>query len=149
MLRPTTAQVTGVDTGDLSDQQAQSDSTSERELGNQSALSPDRQRRVLLTHTGLSKAGELQTYAQSVVDRSSLAITAEGELNTVAYGKVLRAKRPVKVRGAGTQFNGTYYVQRVLHTLTGDGYTQHFTLERNATGLSGETFVDNLALPSV
>jgi hypothetical protein len=52
------------------------------------------------------------------------------------------------VRGAGRQFSGTYYVQKVLHTLTGDGYTQRFTLRRNALGLSGsESFVENNALP--
>lgn len=147
MLRPTTARVTGLDTGDLSDQQADSDSVALRELGSESALSTDHQRRVLLTHTGLSKAGELQTLSQAVVDRSSLAITGEGDLNTVAYGKLLRAKRTVKVRGAAGEFNGTYYVRRVLHTISGDGYTQRFTLHRNATGLSGETFQDSTALP--
>ena len=147
MLRPTTARVTGLDTADLSDQSAESDSIGLTELGRESCLGRDRQRRVLLTHTGLSRAGELQTYSQAVVDRSSLAITGEGDLNTVAYGKLLRAKRPVKVRGAGTQFNGTYYVQQVLHTISGDSYTQRFTLRRNATGVNGETFQDSPALP--
>ena len=63
----------------------------------------------------------MQRYAQAVVDRSSWSIVAEGELNTVAYAKVLRAKQPVMVRGVGQQFSGRYYVERVLHTITGDG----------------------------
>jgi phage protein D len=75
--------------------------------------------------------------AQAEVDRSSWAITAEGEVNTVAYGDVLRAKRPVLVRGAGPQFSGTYYVQSVTHTINGDGYKQRFSLKRNALGLTG------------
>jgi hypothetical protein len=79
----------------------------------------------------------LQTYAQGVVDRSTWAISAEGELNTVAYGGLLRAKRTVLVRGAGSLYSGTYFVERVLHTFTGSGYTQRFTLKRNALGLTG------------
>jgi phage protein D len=147
MLRPTTAQVTGLDIGAQSDQPAQAESLAFRELGSEPSLNGDRPRRVLLSQTGLAETGELQTYAQAVVDQSGWAITADGELNTVAYGRLLRAKRPVLVRGAGRQFNGAYYVQRVLHAFSGDGYTQRFTLNRNATGLTGqESFVEDTAL---
>ena len=137
MLRPTTAQVTGLDIETQSDQQAQVESMALAGLGREPALDGDRPRRVLLSRTGLAQTGELQTYAQAVVDRSAWAITADGELHTVAYGGILRAKRPVNVRGAGRQFSGTYYVERVLHTFSGDGYTQRFTLRRNALGLQG------------
>jgi len=97
----------------------------------------------------MAQTGELQVLAQAVVDRSAWAIVAEGELNTVAYGGVLRAKRPVSVRGAGRQFSGTYYVEKVLHSFTADGYKQRFTLKRNALGLTGsEKFSDDGGLPS-
>ncbi|MBA2715179.1 MAG: phage late control D family protein [Rubrobacteraceae bacterium] len=149
MLRPTTAHVTGLDVETRSDQPAQVDSPSQRGLGNAPALGGDHPRRVLLSQTGLSRTDELQTYAQAVADGSTWAITAEGELNTVSYGGVLRAKRPVEVRGAGRQFSGTYYAERVLHTLRGDGYTQRFSLRRNALGLTGqERFVEDMALTS-
>jgi len=148
MLRPTTAQVTGLDIETRSDQPAQVESLSQRGLGSAPALNGDRRRKVLLSQTGLAQTGELQALAQAVVDRSAWAIIAEGELNTVAYGGVLRAKRPVEVRGAGRQFSGTYYVDRVLHILRGDEYTQRFTLRRNALGLTGqERFVEDRALP--
>ncbi len=148
MLRPTTAQVTGLDIESRSDQPAQAESLGLAGLGREPAVNGDRPRRVLLSQTGLAQTGELQSYAQAVVDRSAWAITAEGELNTVAYGGVLRAKRPVNVRGASDQFSGTYYVERVLHTFTGDGYTQRFTLRRNALGRTGEErFVEDNALP--
>ena len=62
---------------------------------------------MLPSQTGLARAGELQAFAQAVADQSSLAITADGELNTVAYGSLMRAKRPILVRGAGKQFSGT------------------------------------------
>lgn len=87
----------------------------------------------------MAQAGEVQRFAQSVVDRSSWAIVAEGELNTLAYGGLLKAKQPVMVRGAGRAFSGRYYVERVLHTIGSDGsYTQRFTLRRNAIGLTGQ-----------
>jgi phage protein D len=148
MLRPTTAQVTGLDIETQSEQPAQAESLALAGLGREPALPGDRPRRVLLSQMGLAQTGELQSYAQAVVDRSAWAITADGELHTVAYGGILRAKRPVLVRGAGRQFSGTYYVEKVLHTFTGDGYTQRFTLRRNALGLTGqERFVEDWALP--
>jgi len=138
MLRPTTAQITGLDVETRADQPARVESPSQDRLGKETAFCRDRPRRILLSRTGLTQAGELQIHAQAVVDRSAWAITADGELNTVAYGGILRAKRPVSVRGAGRQFSGTYYVEKVLHTFGGEGYSQHFTLRRNALGLTGQ-----------
>jgi len=147
MLRPTTVQATGLDIETQSEQPAQAESVGLVEQGSEPTLNGDRPRRVLISQSGLAQTGELQTYAQAVVDQSAWAIKAEGELNTVAYGGILRAKRPVNVRGAGRQFSGTYYVEKVLHTFSGDGYTQRFTLRRNALGLAGrESFVEDRAL---
>jgi phage protein D len=149
MLGPTTAEVTGLDVSSGDDQLATIESSSLKGLGKSETAKQDRPRKVLLAATGMAQAGELQALAQAVVDRSSWAIRAEGELNTLAYGSVLRAKRPVEVRGAGRQFSGTYYVERVLHCFSGDGYTQRFELRRNALGLTGaEKFTDDGALPS-
>lgn len=148
MLRPMTAAVTGLDVESGAEEPAQAEQSAWRALGREPALGGELRRRVLLSRTGMARAGELQPYAQAAVDRSSQAITAEGELNTVAYGGVLRAKRPVSVRGAGPQFSGAYYVQRVQHSFSGESYTQRFTLHRNALGLTGEErFVDDGALP--
>lgn len=148
MLRPTTAQATGLDVETQEDQPAQAESSSLPSLGREPALGGDNPRSVFLSRTGLHQTGELQTLAQAVSDRSAWAITAEGELNTVAYGGILRAKRPVNVRGAGNQFGGTYYVEMVSHTFSGDSYTQRFRLRRNALGLTGdESFRENNALP--
>ncbi|HEY5912267.1 MAG TPA: hypothetical protein VJA21_16820 [Verrucomicrobiae bacterium] len=149
MLRPTSAEATNLDVQSREDQQAQVTSSRLTALGRETALTGQQQRRILPTQTGLARTGELQAYAQALSDQSALAITAEGELNTVAYGGILRAKRPIMVRGAGQQFSGTYYVERVQHILTGDSYKQSFTLRRNALGLSGkESFVESRALPA-
>lgn len=149
MLRPVTAQAANLDVESRENQKAQVVNSRLTALGRETALPAQRQRRVLLCQTGLVRTGESQTHAQAVVDQSALAITAEGELNTVAYGGLMRAKRPIEVRGAGTQFSGTYYVERVHHILTPDSYKQSFTLRRNAAGLSGrESFVASNALPT-
>ncbi len=146
MLRPATAEAANIDAGERENQQAQSNNTRDTMLGRSTTLDTQRPRRVLPSQTGLVKAGELQTYVQAVTDRSALAITAEGELNTVAYGGVIRAKRTLLVRGAGI-YSGKYIVERVHHVFTGDSYSQSFTLRRNATGLSGrESFVESTAL---
>ena len=143
MLRPVTVDAGSLDTEDEDEQRVQVDQPALRALGKAGA-GPDHQpRKVLLTGTGLFQAGELQTYAQAVADESAWALTAEGELDTALYGGVLRAKRPVLVRGAGQRLSGTWYVERVLHTFTADGYTQRFTLRRNALGVTGqERFAD-------
>ena len=63
------------------------------------------------------------------------------------YEGILRVKRIVNVRGTGNLYSGSYYVNRVLHHFTSEGYTQRFELQRNAVGLAGtEMFTDTGAL---
>ena len=140
MLGPTTAKAATLDPDSASTEQSQADTATHSEgMGDTPAVPADRPRTVLLSQLGMAQAGEVQRFAQSVVDRSSWAIVAEGELNTLAYGGLLKAKQPVMVRGAGRAFSGRYYVERVLHTIGSDGsYTQQFTLRRNAIGLTGQ-----------
>ncbi|MDJ0893067.1 MAG: contractile injection system protein, VgrG/Pvc8 family [Gammaproteobacteria bacterium] len=149
MLRPAVADAMGLHSRDQAEQEATADSASQEGLGRDSTLGSDRPRRVLLTGRGLVQEGELQPLARAVTDRSAWAIRAEGELNAAAYGGILRAKRPVMVRGAGRQFSGRYYVERVHHRFTGDSYTQAFTLRRNASSLTGqERFTGDDGLPA-
>jgi phage protein D len=136
MLAATTAKVAGVDVADASAQDARAPETSQRTLGAHSAVGTDRPRVRLLSDTGLSQAGDLQTLAQAVVDRSAYAITATGTVNSAALTQVLKANQPINVRGAGTLFSGQFYVQRVLHRFAGGSYEQRVTLKRNAAGLT-------------
>jgi phage protein D len=147
MLRPTTVKVKGLEVESLSDQPAESQQQTDDGLGSGTALATDRPRVVLLTGNGLAKSGELQTAAQAVVDRSGWAIRAEGELNASTYGAVLRAKRTITLRGVGRMFSGTYYVDRVLHVFSAEGWKQRFSIRRNALGLTGrESFQEDNAL---
>ena len=58
-------------------------------------------------------------------------ITASGTLNVLRYGHVLKARRLVGVRGAGTAFDGLYYVKSVTHNIKRGEYKENFTLSRN------------------
>jgi phage protein D len=95
-------------------------------------------RRVLLTQTGLFERGDLQPRAQAEANRNAQnAIRASGQVTTAAYGGLLHPDRTVSVTGVGPEFSGRYYVESVSHALSGDGYTQRFSLSRNALGRGG------------
>jgi len=59
------------------------------------------------------------------------AVTANGSLDTLLYGNILQARGLVGVRGAGTPFDGLYYVTSVTHNIKRGEYKQNFTLGRN------------------
>ena len=51
------------------------------------------------------------------------------------YGRVLKARQLVGVRGAGPAFDGLHYVDSVTHNIARGQYKQSFTLKRNALDL--------------
>ena len=58
-------------------------------------------------------------------------MTANGSLDVLRYGRVLKARKLVGVRGAGAAFDGLYYVKSVTHNIKRGEYKQSFTLSRN------------------
>jgi hypothetical protein len=63
--------------------------------------------------------------------KSSDSVTASGSLNVARYGRVLKTRRIVGVRGAGMAFDGLYYVSSVTHSIQRGEYKQQFSLVRN------------------
>ena len=59
------------------------------------------------------------------------AVTGTGELDVLRYGRVLKARQLVGVRGAGTAFDGLHYVTSVKHKIKRGEYKQSFQLSRN------------------
>lgn len=59
------------------------------------------------------------------------AVSGEGSLDVVRYGRLLQARSLVGVRGAGTAFDGLHYVKSVTHTIRRGEYKQSFSLSRN------------------
>jgi hypothetical protein len=64
--------------------------------------------------------------------KSSDAVFGSGSLDIVRYGRLLRARSLVGVRGAGMAFDGLYYVTEVKHKIKRGEYKQDFKLARNA-----------------
>jgi hypothetical protein len=59
------------------------------------------------------------------------AVTASGTLDVVRYGRVLRSRLLVGVRGAGLAYDGLYYVDSVTHNIKRGEYKQSFSLSRD------------------
>jgi hypothetical protein len=62
--------------------------------------------------------------------KSADTVTGNGTLDVARYGRVLKARRLVGVRGAGAAFDGLHYVSRVTHSIKRGEYKQSFTLSR-------------------
>ena len=58
------------------------------------------------------------------------AITGSGQLDVLRYGRPLKARQLVGVRGAGTAYDGLYYVSSVTHNIKRGEYKQSFNLGR-------------------
>lgn len=63
--------------------------------------------------------------------RNSDSVFGQGSLDVLRYGRVLKSRRLVGVRGAGLPFDGLYYVTRVTHEIQRGSYKQSFSLARN------------------
>lgn len=73
----------------------------------------------------LERALSLNAKSQDVVE-------ASGSLDVTRYGRLLKARGLVGVRGAGLVHDGLYFVKRVTTTLKRGECKQNFTLTRNA-----------------
>lgn len=63
--------------------------------------------------------------------QNSDSVFGSGRLDTARYGRLLKSRRLVGVRGAGLPFDGLYYVKSVSHDIKRGEYKQSFTLARN------------------
>jgi hypothetical protein len=78
----------------------------------------------------------IQAYgeAQATTDSSTDAVTATGELDSLSYGDVLRARKLVGLRGVGFLHDGYYYVKNVTHRINKGEYKQSFIISREGLG---------------
>ena len=91
-------------------------------------------RKVISRNTANQNPSQAATSVVAALTNSPDPVKGEGELETVRYGHVLRARKLVGVRGAGRSYDGNYYVKSVTHTIIRGDYTQKFTLTREGTG---------------
>lgn len=62
---------------------------------------------------------------------ASDAISGSGSLDVLRYGRILRSRQLVGVRGAGAAYDGLYYVNNVTHNIKRGEYKQNFSLSRD------------------
>lgn len=91
-------------------------------------------RRTLPRNTANLNPVQAALRGLSSANQSSDAVTGSGEVEAVRYGRVLRARKLVGVRGVGQSYNGNYYVQDVTHRIKRGEYKQSFTLRREGRG---------------
>jgi len=63
--------------------------------------------------------------------KSQDAVRGDGALDVLRYGRLLKSRQLVGVRGAGLAFDGLYYVEEVTSTLKAGEIKQSFSLTRN------------------
>lgn len=143
MAQPTTAVAAGLDTKTKAVQPALAPAALQVPYGVEGALARMVPPPVVRpADTGLMATGELQPAVQAIVDRSSWAVVAEGEVGTDVG--ILRPGRLLNIRGAGRVFSGSYFTTRVTHTIGREnGHMQRFEARRNAVGMTGaEIYLD-------
>ena len=95
------------------------------------AIPPIPKRLEWMEGTGKLNPVQAAAVAMAKAAKSSEVVTATGSLDVLRYGRLLKARKLVGVRGAGTAFDGLYYVRKVTHRLKRGEYKQDFTLSRN------------------
>jgi hypothetical protein len=99
------------------------------------ALFPDQPARTTIQReTANQDPLQAATTAIAAVTNAPDSVTGNGEIDSVRYGSVLRARKLVGVRGVGYTYDGNYYVRRVSHSLERGKYEQRFTISREGTG---------------
>ena len=81
-----------------------------------------------------AKLSPMQAIGRGLAEasRSADAVSGDGTLNVTRYGRVLKARQLVGVRGAGPAFDGLYYVNSVTTNIKRGELKQSFKLSRNA-----------------
>ncbi|MCW5609377.1 MAG: hypothetical protein KIS83_01615 [Rubrivivax sp.] len=84
-----------------------------------------------LSDTAQMSVGDALLKGLAFAAKHSDSVFGSGRLDVTRYGRVLRSRRLVGVRGAGLPFDGLYYVKSVTHEIERGSYKQSFELARN------------------
>lgn len=84
--------------------------------------------------SGTAKYTPVQAAAIGMTKAAKAAdvISGSGSLDVLRYGRVLKSRQLVGVRGAGLAYDGLYFVKSVTHNIKHGEYKQSFSLSRNA-----------------
>lgn len=91
-------------------------------------------RTVKTRDTANQNVAKAATSALAAATNAPDAVTGQGTLDAARYGRVLRARRLVGVRGAGLSYDGLWYVRGVTHKIQKGSYMQEFRISREGLG---------------
>jgi hypothetical protein len=95
------------------------------------AVTPIPKRSEIDRDSARRNPGKALMVAMANAARAGDSVSGSGSLNVSRYGRVLKARQLVGVRGAGIAFDGLYFVQSVTHDIKRGEYKQNFNLVRN------------------
>ena len=80
-----------------------------------------------------AKLNPMQAISRGLAEagKSQDALSADGSLDVLRYGRLLNARQLVGVRGAGLPYDGLYFVQSVTSNIKRGEIKQNFNLTRN------------------
>jgi len=85
-----------------------------------------------LANTAHLSAPQALMAGLAYASQHSDSVFGNGKLDVARYGRVLKSRQLVGVRGAGLPYDGLYYVKNVTHEIERGSYKQSFSLARNA-----------------
>jgi hypothetical protein len=85
-----------------------------------------------LTNTAHLSAPQALMAGLAYASQHSDSVFGTGSLDVARYGRLLKSRALVGVRGAGLPFDGLFYVTNVTHEIERGSYKQSFSLARNA-----------------
>ncbi|MET0622216.1 MAG: contractile injection system protein, VgrG/Pvc8 family [Pyrinomonadaceae bacterium] len=153
-LRPTAVEMSQLDPVSKQLQEVVVEQGAQRRLGRDaapaaaSATSPwGLSARTHVRHAVAASRPEMENLCRAIYDEAEWFVEAEGEVDAIAYGSVLEARRLVPVKGVGEMFSGLYYVTNVRHVFGLGSYVQRFNARRNALApLGAHEFAGGAAL---
>ena len=92
---------------------------------------------VRLLRGALPRDEAINAQADGQGARDRMVVEARGELDPALYRGLLRAHRPVLVKGVGDRLSGSYYVTEVRTEMAAGTLKQRFTARSNALGRRG------------
>lgn len=96
------------------------------------AVVPTPQKFEYLTDTAKLSPAQAIMVGMARASETADVVSADGSLDVLRYGRILKARQLVGVRGAGASFDGLYYVESARHQIKLGEYKQSFSLKRNA-----------------
>jgi len=100
-----------------------------------SGMEPGKVYMGMNTATGIP---EMEALAQGIYHKAEWFVTGTGEISGNVYGHVLKPRKTVTIKGINEIHSGVYYVSRVTHFFSSNGYIQTFSVKRNAIMVVGD-----------